>query len=101
MMISEENRSSSKGEERQNKKLTATEWKNLCHSFGDVFIAGIPYLESPTMNRSFDGARTSTITISLKDGKTYGHSFDNENPNPKLQKLMDAITALSNGMKKE
>jgi hypothetical protein len=94
MIISEENRASSKGEERQNKKLKSAEWKNLCNTLKQVSISGIPELNSPTMKRSFDGARTSTITISTKDGKTWSHSFDNEEPNEQLQKLMNAITSL-------
>jgi len=101
MMISEENRTSSKGEERKNKKLKSAEWKNLCSTLKEVSIAGIPDLKSPTMKRSFDGARTSTITVSTKDGKTWSHSFDNEDPNEQLQKLMGAISSQSNDIKKE
>jgi hypothetical protein len=101
MITSEENRTSSKGEERQNKKLKSAEWKKLCNALKEVAISGIPELQSPTMKRSFDGARTSTITISTKDGKTWAHSFDNEEPNAQLQKLMNEITSLSSGTKKE
>jgi hypothetical protein len=99
MTINEENRTSSKGAERQNKKLKSSEWKNLCNTLKETSIAGIPDLNSPTMKRAFDGARTSTITISTKDGKTWSHSFDNEEPNQQLQKLMDAITSLTTAIK--
>lgn len=95
MMISEENRTSSKGEERQNKKLKSSEWKELCGTLKEVSIAGIPELKSPTMKRAYDGARTSTITVTTKDGKTFAHSFDNEDPNEQLKKLMQAISSLS------
>ncbi|HEY5825265.1 MAG TPA: hypothetical protein VIT44_12915 [Cyclobacteriaceae bacterium] len=101
MMISEENRATSKGEERKNKKLKSAEWKNLRGTLKEVSITSIPDLQSPTMKRSFDGARTSTITITTKDGKTWSHSFDNEEPHEQLRKLMSAITSLSNDIKKE
>lgn len=100
MMISEENRTSSKGEQRENRKLKSAEWKNLSAALKGVSIAGIPELQSPTMKRSFDGARTSTITITTKKGETFAHSFDNEDPNEQLQKLMAAISLLGD-IKKE
>ncbi len=100
MMVSEESRISSKGEERTNQKLKSSEWKNLCSTLKEVSIAGIPGLKSPTMKRSFDGARTSTITITTKDAQTFSHSFDNEEPNEQLKKLMEAISSLSS-IKKE
>ena len=100
MLISEESRMSSKGEERKKSKLKSAEWKKLCSTLKNVPIAGVPELESPTMKRSFDGARTSTITITTKDGKAFAHSFDNEDPHEQLKKLMDAIASLSN-IKKE
>lgn len=101
MLISEENRSSSTGEIRQSKKLTSAEWKKLCSTVKEISIPGIPELTSPTMKRSSDGARTSTITLSTTEGKTWSHSFDNENPNAQLQNLMDAITSLMSEIKKE
>ena len=77
------------------RKITAKEWEKLTQAFGTISIAEIGSLESPTMKRTFDGARHSTITITTSKGETATHSFDDEQPHPKLQKLMDEISKLA------
>jgi hypothetical protein len=73
------------------RKLPAGDWDALTKSISNLTLSGIPELPSPTSRRAFDGALHSTITISTKDGKTYSHTFDDENPHEKLQPLMKAI----------
>jgi hypothetical protein len=71
--------------------LPAGEWDTLTKSISDVMLPGIAELPSPTSRRAFDGALHSTITISTNDGKSFSHTFDDENPHEKLQPLMEAI----------
>lgn len=67
------------------------QWAKLMSALRDVPLESIDGLQSPTMNRAHDGALQSTITMSFKDGSTISHSFDNENPHPDLQPLLDVI----------
>jgi hypothetical protein len=84
-----------KGRQDNNKivkrKLPAGEWNALTKSISDIMLSGIAELPSPTSRRAFDGALHSTITISTKDGESFSHTFDDENPHEKLQPLMEAI----------
>jgi hypothetical protein len=73
------------------KKLTADEWKKFATVLSDVSLDEIPELKSPTSRRAFDGAKHSSIVISTRAGKSYTHSFDDEDPHKKLQPLMEAI----------
>jgi hypothetical protein len=51
-------------------------------------------LPSPTNKRAFDGAKHSSIIITLANRETYQHTFDDENPNEKLVPLMKCISNL-------
>jgi hypothetical protein len=73
------------------RKLVAGEWEELLKSIAHITLAEIPELPSPTSRRTFDGARHSTIEIFTREGKSYTHSFDDENPNGKLQSVMEII----------
>jgi hypothetical protein len=73
------------------RKLPAGEWDVLIKSIGTVPLTEVQELPSPTSRRAFDGARHSTLTLTTKEGKSYSHTFDDENPHKKLQPLMDAI----------
>ena len=67
------------------------EWSKLMLALKDVSLDDIDGLQSPTMNRAHDGAIHSTIVITFEDGRTVSHSFDDENPHPDMQPLLDAI----------
>lgn len=67
------------------------QWAKLIMTLKDVSLEDIDGLQSPTMNRAHDGAIHSTIEISFMDGQSISHSFDDENPHPDLQPLLDAI----------
>jgi len=77
------------------RKVNSKEWEKLTQSIKDVSIAEIGNLESPTMKRTFDGAKHSTITLTTAKGETTTHSFDDEQPHATLQKLMSEISKLS------
>jgi hypothetical protein len=77
------------------RKVSAKEWEKLIQSFGTIAIKEIANLQSPTMKRTFDGARHSTITVTTSTGEPVTHSFDDEQPHTKLQKLMNEITKLA------
>lgn len=78
-------------------RLTADEWKEFVGALRGISLEEIPTLASPTSKRSYDGARHSTIVISTRDGKSYTHGFDDEDPHQKLQSLMKAITKVAGG----
>jgi len=67
------------------------DWSKLMLALRDVSLANIDGLQSPTMNRAHDGAAQSSIVITFEDGSSITHTFDNENPHPDLQPLLDAI----------
>lgn len=67
------------------------EWAKLMIALRDVSLEDIDGLQSPTMNRAHDGALHSSIVITFEDGTSISHSFDDENPHPDLQPLLDAI----------
>lgn len=68
-------------------------WAELIHALRNVPLHQIDGLQSPTTNRAHDGAMHSSIVITFEDGSTVSHSFDDENPHPDLQPLMEAINA--------
>lgn len=76
------------------KPLTKKEWSGLLQTLENQSLAEIPDLKSPTMKRAYDGARNSEISITITDGTTFTHSFDDETPHEKLQKLMREINKL-------
>jgi hypothetical protein len=79
------------------RKLASSEWDDLVKSLDDVDLSQIPQLKSPTSRRAFDGARHSTLTITNGTGAVT-HSFDDEDPHPKLKPLMDCIVKISDSL---
>ena len=67
------------------------DWSGLMMSLNNVSLQNIDGLQSPTMNRAHDGATQSSIVITFQDGTSVTHTFDDENPHPDLQPLLDAI----------
>jgi hypothetical protein len=67
------------------------DWTKLILALKDVPLKDIDGLQSPTTNRAHDGAIHSSIVIMFDDGNSISHSFDDENPHPDLQPLLDAI----------
>jgi len=67
------------------------QWAELMLALKEVSLPDIDGLQSPTTNRAHDGALHSSIVITLDDGNTISHSFDDENPHPDLQPLLDEI----------
>ena len=78
-------------EKKVKKKMTSNQWKQFLNALQNIPLTEIPLLTSPTAKRAFDGARGSTITITDNKGETFAHSFDNENPNTKLEPLMQML----------
>lgn len=76
------------------RKISATEWEGLTQSLAAVSVAEMRSLQSPTTKRTFDGARHSTLTVTTSTGVGV-HSFDDEQPHAKLQKLMNEISRLA------
>ena len=78
-------------------EIRKEDWKKLLQSFEDVMPSEFPLLKAPSDKRAFDGARTSTLIVTDKKGKTWHHAFDDEDPNQKLQPLMNVINELISG----
>ena len=72
-------------------KTTAREWSRLLDCLRNVRLTEIETLESPTMKRAYDGASHGSLIITVKDGTTYTHGFDDEDPHSKLKPLMEEI----------
>ncbi|MFD1002018.1 hypothetical protein ACFQ21_22020 [Ohtaekwangia kribbensis] len=71
--------------------LSKDEWRRLMDCLKKVKLSEIPELKSPTMKRTYDGARHSTLTLITNETTSVTHSFDNEDANEKLLPLMKAI----------
>lgn len=76
------------------KKITKEEWFSLVDALSAVKLSDIPSLPSPTMNRATDAAKHATITIETKDGRSFAHGYDDENPNDALKPLLKKIRAV-------
>jgi hypothetical protein len=77
-----------------NKAMKKQDWKHLVEQATSIPRAEFESLKSPTEKRAFDGAKHSTIVITLQNGDTYLHLFDDETPNEKLVPLMKCISKL-------
>ncbi len=73
------------------RKLENGEWPKLVQSLGGISLQEISELPSPTMKRASDAAMHSTISITTKDGKSYEHGYDDENPNTALVPLLKEV----------
>lgn len=66
-------------------------WSKLMIALQGIDLQEVDGLQSPTRNRAHDGAIHSSIVITFDNGNSISHSFDDENPHPDLQPLLDAI----------
>ena len=57
----------------------------------NIRLTEIETLQSPTMKRTFDAAAHGSIIITIPDGRSFTHGFDDENPHKKFRALMDEI----------
>ncbi|MEP2023743.1 MAG: hypothetical protein ABJH98_08180 [Reichenbachiella sp.] len=84
-----------KNEEVINKRaISKKEWKSILKDINSLSLESIPNLESPTMKRSFDGARHSSLKIITTD-TSYEHLFDDENPHKMLIPLLECIKRMT------
>lgn len=72
-------------------EIDSSQWAELIMALKDVSLEDIDGLQSPTVKRAHDGAIHSSIVIKLEDGSSVTHSFDDENPHPDLQPLLNEI----------
>jgi hypothetical protein len=85
-----------RGEDRKaiNTAIDKKDWALLVASTNTLAIQEVPELVSPTQKRAFDGARHSSLTITMSNRSVYSHSFDDELPHEKLQPLMNEVLRL-------
>jgi len=74
--------------------IEEVEWKELIQNTEHLNLHEIPTLKSPTMKRSYDGARHSEIIITTYENQQYIHRFDDENPHELLKPLLQSIFKL-------
>lgn len=74
--------------------IDTDQWARFMLALQNVSLEDIDGLRSPTTNRAHDAAMHSSLVITLKDGSSVTHSFDDEKPHPDLQPLLDAILEL-------
>ena len=86
-----ENHRAPENSHRYSTEIDTNQWAKVIVALQDVPLSDIDGLQSPTVNRAHDGAIHSSIVITFEDGSSVTHSFDNENPHPDLQPLLDAI----------
>jgi hypothetical protein len=95
MFVLQENRKGTGSAKDFKRAVTEQEWQNLLLLIQRVNLQDLPSLPLPTMNRASDAAMHSTITVKTKDGKSYAHGYDDENPHEALQPLHQAIRDLN------
>jgi hypothetical protein len=71
--------------------IKEADWNCIVSEVNKINRREISELQSPTMKRAYDGARHSSIIITMKDGAEFTHSFDDEEPHKKLTALMKGI----------
>jgi hypothetical protein len=76
-------------------EIRKDEWKKIVESLNGVMLREIPLLKAPSNKRAYDGARTSTLTITDKKGKLWYHAFDDDMPNDALVPLLKTINELT------
>ena len=84
----------------ESRKLEAQEWTSLVAALEHVKLSELDKLASPTMKRASDAAMHSTITITTKNGQTFSHGFDDDNPHKILQPLVKSIRQVAGPGKK-
>lgn len=84
------------GEEKQthSRVIDEMQWKGVLQNVEHLNLHEIPKLQSPSMDRAFDGARHSAIVITTFDNQQYIHRFDDENPNERLKPLLESVLEL-------
>ena len=74
------------------RKTAPTAWANLLQAISGHKLTGLTNLPAPTNKRERDAARYSSITITTNRNSYNSGYFDDQQPNPKLAKLMTAIS---------
>jgi hypothetical protein len=78
-------------EKRHAKANHKQAWKRVLQTVDNIDWKNFDSLMSPTNKRAFDGARHSSIIVTTRIDGTHNHTFDDENPNQRLVKLMKCI----------
>jgi hypothetical protein len=81
------------GDESKSRKarLTSKEWEAVILSLKGVSPKKISELKSPTDKRTYDAAAHGSIILTIKDGSSYTHGFDDADPHEVLRPLMKQI----------
>jgi hypothetical protein len=76
-------------------KVKSQDWEDLLKSIQDLTLSEVSDLKSPTVKRTYDGAKHSTLSFTTPAG-VVSHSFDDRDPHEKLLPLMKIVIRLTN-----
>lgn len=77
------------------RKIEESEWVNVAALMKSIKVKEIEALPSPSMNRATDAAMHGTLKLTVNNGKSYVHGFDDENPHESLRPLLTAVRDIS------
>jgi hypothetical protein len=77
------------------RKLEQSEWVNLMEVMKSIKVKEIETLPTPSMKRATDAAMHGTLTLTVNNGQSYAHGFDDENPHESLKPLLKAVRDIS------
>ncbi|HYG01780.1 MAG TPA: hypothetical protein VD927_05000 [Chryseosolibacter sp.] len=84
-----------RGEDQVQKRITTkAEWDKLVDAVRTIDVSNVSALQSPSSKRSFDGAMHSLIRVVTKEGETYEHAFDDEEPHKDLRSFLRLILSM-------
>lgn len=95
-----ENRKDEKASRSYSRVITKDEWTTLLSAAKELNLKDLPALPSPGMKRAADAALHATLTVYTKDGQSYSHGYDDEDPHKALQPLRKAIREISSQKQK-
>ncbi|WP_434037399.1 hypothetical protein [Formosa sp. 4Alg 33] len=75
--------------------ISDTEWDILMQKLEAVNLNTLSSLEAPSMKRAYDGAAAARLEITEADLKYSTSEFDHNNPNTKIEPLVDYILSLA------
>lgn len=78
------------------RKISSEVWQGLTNELKNIDMKEMAAYKSPGNRRAFDGAKHSTIKVTLSDGTEASHGFDDLEPHKDLRQLLKLILKAEN-----
>ncbi len=78
------------------RKISPDVWEGLTSELKNIDVRKMGAYKSPGNRRAFDGAKHSTIKVTLSDGAEASHTFDDLEPHKDLKQLLKLILKAEN-----